>query len=87
MENEKSDLTLLNRTQLSITGVKKIKSSEPEQIVLLLGNTALVVTGVNLFVVNASMQNGAVEISGTINGLKYTSVATKKKFSFKNLFR
>ena len=87
MENEKSDLTLLGRAQLSVTGVKKIKSSEPEQIVLLLRDTALVINGANLFVVNASMQNGAVEISGTINGLKYTSVASKKKFSFKNLFR
>ena len=43
MENEKSDLTLLNRRELTITGVKKIKSSEPEQIVLLLSNVGLVI--------------------------------------------
>lgn len=87
MENEKSDLTLINRAQLNITGVKKIKSSAPEQVVLLLANSALVIGGTNLFVINASMQNGVVEISGTINGLKYTGVTAKRKFSFKNLFR
>lgn len=87
MENEKTDLTLTNRNHLQITGVKKIKSSEPEQIVLILPNAALVINGVNLFVVSASIQTGEVEISGLINALKYTNVAAKRKFSFKNLFR
>ena len=87
MENEKSDLTLLNRKQLAVTGVKKIKSSEPEQIVLILHDSALVIGGSNLFVVSASIQNGEVSIGGLIKSLRYTNVSTKRKFSFKNLFR
>ena len=86
MENEKSDLTLLNRKQLAVTGVKKIKSSEPEQIVLILHDSALVIGGSNLFVVSASIQNGEVSIGGLIKSLRYTNVSTKRKFSFKNLF-
>ncbi|MCM1404551.1 MAG: YabP/YqfC family sporulation protein [Prevotella sp.] len=86
MENEKSDLTLLNRNQLSVTGVKKIKSSEPEQIVLLLHNAALVIGGANLFVVSASIQTGEVAIGGLVKSLKYTGITDKRKFSFKNLF-
>lgn len=86
MENEKSDLTLLNRSQLSVTGVKKIKSSEPEQIVLILQNTALVIGGTNLFVISASMQSGEVEIGGLVKSLRYTGVSDKRKFSFKNIF-
>ena len=86
MENEKSDLTLLNRNQLTVTGVKKIKSSEPEQIVLILHNAALVIGGVNLFVETASIQTGEVAISGLVKGLKYTGITDKRKFSFKNLF-
>lgn len=86
MENEKSDLTLLNRNQLSVTGVKKIKSSEPEQIVLILHNAALVIGGANLFVVSASIQTGEVAIGGLVKSLKYTAVTDKRKFSFKNLF-
>ncbi|MBQ7973831.1 MAG: YabP/YqfC family sporulation protein [Clostridia bacterium] len=87
MENEKSDLTLLNRNQLNVTGVKKIKSSEPEQIVLVLANAALVIGGTNLFVVSASIQTGEVSISGMVKSLRYTGVTDKRKFSFKNMFR
>ena len=87
MENEKSDLTLINRSQLNITGVKKIKSSEPEQIVLILRDAALVIGGSNLFVVAASIQTGEVEIGGFVKSLRYTGVTDKRKFSFKNMFR
>ena len=87
MENEKSDLTLLNRSQLNVSGVKKIKSSEPEQIILLLSNVALVIGGTNLFVTAASMQTGEVSISGTVKSMRYTGINDKRKFSFKNLFR
>ena len=86
MENEKSDLTLLNRSQLNVTGVKKIKSSEPEQIVLILQSAALVIGGTNLFVVSASIQTGEVEIGGLVKSLRYTGVTDKRKFSFKNMF-
>jgi len=87
MENEKSDLTLLNRRELTITGVKKIKSSEPEQIVLLLSNVGLVISGTDLFVISASMQSGDVSIGGLIKSMRYTGVSEKRKFSFKNMFR
>ena len=87
MENEKSDLTLLNRRELNITGVKKIKSSEPEQIILLLQNVGLVIGGSDLFVISASMQTGEVSIGGLIKSLRYTGVSEKRKFSFKNMFR
>ena len=87
MENEKSDLTLLNRRELNVTGVKKIKSSEPEQIVLLLHNAGLVIGGTDLFVVSASIQSGEVAIGGLIKSLRYTGVADKRKFSLKNMFR
>ncbi len=86
MENEKSDLTLLNRNQLNVTGVKKIKSSEPEQIVLILHDSALVITGSNLSVVSASIQTGEVLIGGLVKSLRYTAVNHQRKFSFKNLF-
>jgi len=87
MENEKSDLTLLNRRQLNITGVKKIKSSEPEQIVLLFQNAGLVIGGVDLFVVSASIETGEVSITGLIKSMRYTGITDKRKFSFKNIFR
>lgn len=87
MENEKSDLTLINRNQLNVTGVKKIKSSEPEQIILILHDSALVIGGTNLSVMAASVQTGEVSVGGLIKSLRYTGVNDKRKFSFKNMFR
>lgn len=87
MENEKSDLTLLGRSQLHITGVKKIKSSEPEQVVLILAGSAVTITGANLNVTNANVESGDVSITGEVKALRYSNVAPKRKFSFKNLFR
>lgn len=87
MENEKTDLTLIDRNQLTVTGVKKIKSSEPEQIVLLLSGVALIIGGNNLCVQSASIQSGEVAITGLVQSLRYTGVNAKRKFSFKNMFR
>lgn len=87
MENEKSDLTLLNRRQLSVTGVKKIKSSAPEQVVLILQNVGMVINGSELFVESASIQTGEVSIVGLVKAIRYTGVTDKRKFSFKNMFR
>ena len=87
MENEKSDLTLVNRNQLNVTGVKKIKSSEPEQIILILHEAALVIGGSNLSVTAASVQTGEVTVGGLVKSLRYTGVNDKRKFSFKNMFR
>lgn len=78
---------MLNRSELHVTGVKKIKSSEPEQIVLILHNAALVIGGSNLCVQAASIQTGEVSIGGLVRSLRYTGVSDKRKFSFKNMFR
>jgi hypothetical protein len=87
MENEKTDLVVTNRIKLNVNGVKKIKSSEPDMVVLILSNSAMVITGTNLFVISASIQTGEVEITGLISCVKYTNISAKRKFSFKNMFR
>jgi len=82
-----SDLTLIGRNKLTVTGVKKIKSSEPTQIVLILSNCAMVVGGSNLYIVTASISTGEIEILGVVNTIRYTGVEQKQKFSLKNMFR
>jgi hypothetical protein len=82
-----SDLTLSGRIKLSVTGVKKIKSSEPTQIVLILSNCAMVIGGTNLYIVTASISTGEIEILGRIDNIKYTGTAEKQKFSIKNMFK
>lgn len=78
---------MVGREKLNINGIKKIRSSEPEQIVLALENNSIVISGVNLTVTSANIANGEIEILGLVNGIKYTNAAGKKKFSLKNMFR
>ncbi|MCL2850777.1 MAG: sporulation protein YabP [Firmicutes bacterium] len=85
-QSTKSNLTLENRNNLVITGIKKIKATEPTQIIANLENVVIYVTGSNLSVQNLNIKEGILELTGLINGIKYTTVQTRK-VSFKNLFR
>jgi hypothetical protein len=82
-----SDLALSGRIKLSVTGVKKIKSSEPAQVVLILSNCAVVIGGSNLYIVIANISTGEVEILGRVDNIKYTGTETRQRFSLKNMFK
>jgi len=80
------NLQLINRNNLTLTGVKKVKSTETNQIVLLLDNTSLLIQGSNLEVKQLDVSTGNMEISGKVDSLKYTNKVSKS-FSLKNIFR
>lgn len=82
----KSNLTLNNRSELSITGVTKVKTTEHNQIVAALDNSLIVITGSNLSVQNLSIREGLLELTGNIDGIRYTN-SHSKKFSVKNMFK
>jgi len=82
----KGNLILENRTKLSLTGIKKVKSTEPTRIVVFLENCVLTITGNNLTVQNLNIQNGVLDITGLINSIIYSN-KTNRKFSFKNIFK
>ena len=82
----RSNLTLENRTNLAITGIKKIKTTEPSQVVALLDNCVIVITGQNLSVENLSVKEGTLELSGLVSSIRYTNSASKR-FSLRNIFR
>ncbi|MCL2570406.1 MAG: YabP/YqfC family sporulation protein [Firmicutes bacterium] len=85
-QTTKSELTLINRNGLSLSGVKKVISSEPTMVVIKLENCNTVISGSNLAVQNLSIKEGILELGGVVNQIKYTSV-TSKRFSVKNMFR
>jgi len=82
----RSNLTLENRQSLSVTGIKKVRTTEPNQVVAVLDNCMILVSGSNLSVENLSIKEGILEVSGNINGIRYTNNRTKR-FSVKNMFR
>ena len=81
-----SDLTLLGRKSLSLTGVKKVKSSEVSQVVAILADCTIVISGSNLAVENVSISQGTLDVTGMVTGIKYVQTVARK-VSFKNIFK
>ena len=84
--NTKSSLVLNNRQELSLTGIKKIKSSEPSQVIGIIDNGNIIINGQNLSVEHLDIKEGTLQIIGTVNSIKYSNQVSKS-FSFKNMFK
>jgi len=65
-----------DRERLIITGVKKVKSFEPKEIILDTIKGSLIVKGRELGVKNLDLQQSEVEIEGTVDLLSYTTNRT-----------
>ena len=86
--NTKSNITVTGRNQLSLSGVKKVRSAEPSQVIASLDTCQIIIQGANLSVQNVNIPSGILELTGTVNALRYTGAGnTARKFSFKNMFR
>ena len=86
ISNTKSNLSLTGRNALSITGVKKVRSTEPAQVVAILDNCQIIIQGSNLSVQNVNIPSGLLELTGQVNSIKYTN-SSSRKFSVKNMFK
>lgn len=84
--NTKSSLSLTNRNILSLSGVKKVRSTEPTQVIAILDTSQIIIAGANLSVQNVNIQTGILELSGQISSIKYTN-SSARKFSIKNMFK
>jgi len=82
----KSDLVLKARNGLNLTGVKKVKSTEPGRVVAQLDGCVIVVTGANLSVETLNIATGILDITGLIITINYTG-HKEKRFSFKGIFK
>ncbi|MDR0975650.1 MAG: hypothetical protein LBM01_01660 [Christensenellaceae bacterium] len=79
--------SLTDRQSLTLSGITKIKSSEPMQIIAVQDGAGVVISGKDLTVVNANISTGELEVSGRVNGVRYTDKQKERKFSVKNLFK
>lgn len=82
----KSNLSLNGRTALSISGVKKVKSTESARVVAVLDNCQIVISGNNLSVQNVSISTGILDLTGLVTSILYTHNG-KRKFSLRNIFK
>ena len=73
-----------NRNKLNLTGIDKVESVSPTQIVTKTNQSSLVVLGTNLHINKLDVMLGNVEIVGEVEQIKY---ALKKQSIFKRIFK
>jgi len=81
-----TSLSLTNREVLNITGIKRVRTTEPTSIVADLENCLIIISGTNLSVLDLSIDKGTLNITGLVNSIKYTTNHTKQ-FNIRNLFK
>ena len=82
-------ISLLERKNLVITGVKKIENFDKEQFLLETVMGFIIVKGEDLELVKLDTLQGNVSIKGTVNALYYAEDINKKKEDsiFNRLFK
>lgn len=81
-----SKIVLVNRKNLTITGIKKVIAVSEISLSLLLEGSSLNVVGEGMEVRKIDVESGILEVEGKINSLKY--LAPKEKTNlFKKIFK
>lgn len=82
-------ISLLERKNLVITGVKKIENFDNEQFLLETIMGFIIIKGESLELVKLDTLQGNVTIKGTINGINYAEEGQKSKENsiFNRLFK
>ena len=81
-----SQLTLLNRKTLTLTGVEKVFETNENKVQVKVSGSNLLITGEGLNISRLDVETGVIEIQGIINELKYNIGETKTNL-FKKIFK
>lgn len=86
MENEtQHTLNLLNRQNLSVTGVKDVDTFNEQEISAVCDNCKLIIKGDNLHIDELSIEAGILNVAGKISSLTYIEKVTSNSL-VKRLF-
>ena len=75
-----NNLTLENRRKLTVTGVEEVESFDETEISMLTGEGKLTVSGEGMRIDRLNVDNGDVNILGSIRALRYEDHAPEKGF-------
>lgn len=64
-------ITINNRSNISISGISKMCSSNDTTITMMIKNTKLIINGKDLHIEKLDVENGTIEATGTIDTIKY----------------
>ena len=88
MENMLHRVSMEDRSSMSLTGIEKVISFEPDMAMLISKNGRLKITGRELHVINLDMDKGMVDLQGRIDTFSYSDHANAKDGSLiKRMFK
>lgn len=73
------DIKITDRKKISLTGIKKLVSFNPEEFLMQTTLGALVIKGSNLEVIKLDTMEGILAIKGKLNSLSYLDRDNKSK--------
>ena len=79
MEFGSHELKLIDRREISLTGIKKITSFDAEEFLLESNMGIILIKGTNLEIMKLDTHDGNVKIKGKINGFNYVDNKGKGK--------
>ncbi|MGN1227155.1 MAG: YabP/YqfC family sporulation protein [Christensenellales bacterium] len=89
MENEnikKQNIEIINRQTIILSGVEKVKNINENIFIGKIAGCGITVQGNGMELTKLDLESGVVEISGTINSLKYTTNAPNQSL-LKRIFK
>ena len=87
INNYNHGITLVERKNLIVTGVKKIENFDDEEFLMETGMGFLIVKGEELELIKLDTVKGNVSIKGTIKGLNYIEdIKNKEKNKEQSIF-
>lgn len=81
------EIVMADRTRMSVTGVNGVDCFNEEMIVLDTGGGALTISGDGLHIANLNLQEGRVQVSGTVRALEYSDRSPVRGGLLKRIFR
>ncbi len=87
LSNFNHNITITERKNIVITGIKKIDSFDKEEFFLesTMGN--IVIKGSELEIIKLDTFQGSVSIKGVVNSISYTDLSKKDEGVFSKLFK
>lgn len=89
-QNQSHRLSLIDRENMTVTGVRDVMSFDESEVLLETGMGMLTIRGSDLHVNRLTLEKGEVDVVGKIDSLTYADVGTYKRQGesfFSRLFR
>lgn len=85
--NQEQKICLIDRKVLSVSGVEKMISVQPNLLQISTIQGIIQIVGANMEVNKLDLEQHILEVSGMINSIKYLENNTKKTPLFKRIFK